>query len=222
MMTPGFAVKCSISGIILCLMICLPYFMFSEEVARWSSELLSERSAPIVVASVVVALLILDIALPIPSSLICVAAFALLEGWLAFVTVAAGLTLTYIVGHLLGAVFGKAALNRVFNAGELTTMLRIASTQRYSAIVLSRPLPVLAEATSLYIGSIGTSLLPAAMCALLSSLGLAAMYWWIARTAQSQESLGLALLVSIALPVAFWGASKFFQRKARSLDGNDQ
>ncbi len=203
----AFTAKCFLAGLFLTTLICIPYLLYSDDVARWSQSLLSAQYWQVLVALLVLILLVLDIVLPMPSSLVCITAYALLDGWIAFLVVTIGLTLTYVVGHVLGATAGLTALQRIFTAEEFAKLQRMASGQRYTAIVLSRPLPVLAEGTSIYIGAIGTPLLSASMCALLSSVGVAFMYGWIAHSAKGQDSVWLALLASMILPALFWFAS---------------
>lgn len=199
-------------------LISIPFVVAGNDVELWSRAVLSMASTPSAIVVAVVALLVLDIVLPIPSSLVCIAAFALLDPLVAFLTVCLGLTLSYFVGHILGATLTNTARDRVFTAREFQLLVGLKFSSRVAAIVLSRPLPVLAEATAVYLGAVGTPVLPATFVALLSNLGLAAMYWWIARTAQSQESLWLALFAAIALPSVFWAASKLFRRSPRVLN----
>ena len=204
-----------LSSVIIAL-ISIPFVVAGNDVELWSRAVLSMASTPTAIVVAVVALLVLDIVLPIPSSLVCIAAFALLDPLVAFLTVCLGLTLSYFAGHILGATLNNAARDRVFTAQEFQILASLKFSNRVAAIVLSRPLPVLAEATAIYLGAVGTPLLPATFVAMLSNLGLAAMYWWIARTAQSQESLWLALLATMTLPAVFWAASKLVRRSPQS------
>lgn len=203
-----FTAKCVAVCVALTTLITLPFLLYGEAMAHWSQSMLSTPSAHIVIALMVLALLVLDVVLPIPSSLVCIAAYALLDGATAFAVVTTGLTLTYVLGHLLGGSVGIAAARRIFSNAEMAKLAALTAEKRYAVIVLSRPLPVLAEGTSIYLGAIGTPLLPASIVALLSSLGLAAMYGWIAATSQGQESLLLALLASMLMPAGFWLVSR--------------
>ena len=193
-------------------LISIPFVVAGKEVELWSLALLSWASAPAAIVVVVVALLVLDIVLPIPSSLVCIAAFALLDPAVAAMAVCLGLTLSYFLGHLLGAALTNTARDRIFTGQEFQRLVGLRLSHRMGAIVLSRPLPVLAEATAVYLGAVGTPLLPATLVAMLSNLGLAVMYWWISRTAQSQESLWLALLATMTLPAVFWATSKLARK----------
>ena len=208
----SFAAKCVAVSVTLTTLISIPFLLYGDAIAQWSQSMLSTPSAQVVIALMVVALLVLDIVLPIPSSLVCIAAYALLDGATAFAVVTVGLTLTYVLGHLLGASLGLAAARRIFSNVEMAKLAALTREKRYAAIVLSRPLPVLAEGTSIYLGAIGTPLLPASIAALLSSLGLAAMYGWIATHAEGQESLGLALLASMLVPAVFWLLSRALRK----------
>jgi uncharacterized membrane protein YdjX (TVP38/TMEM64 family) len=208
----AFPAKCVSVSLALTMLISIPFILFGDDITRWSQTLLSDQSTKIAVVIIVVTLLMLDIVLPIPSSLICIAAYALLDSGTAFVVVTTGLTLTYVFGHIIGATVGLAATKRIFVDAEMAKLAALTAGKRYAAIVLSRPLPVLAEGTSMYLGAIGTPLLPASITALFSSIGLAAMYGWIATSAQGQASIWLTLFASMLLPAGFWLVSKMIRK----------
>jgi len=87
------------------------------------------------------ALLMLDIALPLPSSIIGTLIGARLGSVPGFFTILIGLT----AGHALGYLLGRLALSRVrAELPEIPTLL---------IVFLSRPVPVLAEAMALAAGA---------------------------------------------------------------------
>ena len=87
------------------------------------------------------AILLLDIVLPLPSSIVGTLIGARLGFWAGFAAIWVGLT----AGHCLGYVLARLALRRVdAEFSEVPTLL---------VVFLSRPVPVLAEATSLTAGA---------------------------------------------------------------------
>jgi len=87
------------------------------------------------------AILLLDIALPLPSSIVGTLLGARLGFWTGFVATWLGLT----AGHCLGYWLARLALQRVDAAlSEVPTLL---------VVFLSRPVPILAEATALAAGA---------------------------------------------------------------------
>ena len=87
------------------------------------------------------AILLLDIVLPLPSSIVGTLIGARLGFWAGFAAIWVGLT----SGHCLGYVLARLALRRVdAELSEVPTLL---------VVILSRPVPVLAEATALAAGA---------------------------------------------------------------------
>ena len=87
------------------------------------------------------AILLLDIVLPLPSSIIGTLIGARLGFWAGFAAIWVGLT----AGHCLGYVLARLALRRVdAEFSEVPTLL---------VVFLSRPVPILAEATALAAGA---------------------------------------------------------------------
>lgn len=87
------------------------------------------------------ALLASDVLLPIPSSILGTLIGAKLGLFTGFITILAGLTLGSIVGYLVGRFFFKSTPNY------------LPTTPTLFSVFLSRPVPVLAEATSIISGA---------------------------------------------------------------------
>ena len=89
------------------------------------------------------AVLLLDIVLPLPSSIVGTLIAARLGFWAGFATIWVGLT----AGHCLGYLLARLALKRInVELSEVPTLL---------IVFLSRPVPILAEATALTAGAGG-------------------------------------------------------------------
>ena len=87
------------------------------------------------------AILLLDIVLPLPSSIIGTLIGARLGFWAGFASIWVGLT----AGHCLGYLLARLALKRIdAELSEVPTLL---------VVFLSRPVPILAEATALTAGA---------------------------------------------------------------------
>ena len=87
------------------------------------------------------AILFLDIVLPLPSSIIGTLIGARLGFWAGFASIWVGLT----AGHCLGYLLARLALKRIdAELSEVPTLL---------VVFLSRPVPILAEATALTAGA---------------------------------------------------------------------
>jgi uncharacterized membrane protein YdjX (TVP38/TMEM64 family) len=162
----------------------------------------SPQSTP-AAALAVVALLSTDIFLPIPSSVV-----STLAGWklgVAGGTLASfvGLTLGAAIGFALAKRWGRPFAARFTRADELERTQRIAAQFGPAVLVLTRAVPVLAEASVLLMGIHNLPWRRFLPPVLLSNLGIALAYSAFGRVAQQHGWLPLALGVAIALPVLF-------------------
>lgn len=170
---------------------------FDRLVAAW----LEPRPAPALLAALEVAVLAADLLLPVPSSMVATlggAELGILPGTLcAFL----GMTAGSLAGWALGRMAGARALARLDDAdrGDLERRQRLLGPL---LVVLTRPLPLVAEAAALVAGGSGMRLghfLPAA-----ASGNLAIALVWSAAGAlgRSGDSLPMMLVWSLVIPVA--------------------
>ena len=138
------------------------------------------------------AILLLDIVLPLPSSIVGTLIGARLGFWAGLATIWLGLT----SGHCLGFLLARLALQRV-NAqmAEVPTLL---------VVFLSRPVPILAEATAL---AAGASTIPFWHFLLACAAGNAVYAGALAANGAAllpDALLGPGLFLPMLLPVIAW------------------
>ena len=190
--------------LIVCLALLVPVVPFlsfgpwlESRVEGW----LDPPPPPRLVALGTVAILSTDILLPVPSSVVSTVAGAQLgivgataASWL-------GMTLGAMLGFALARAFGRPLAARFSSHDDLDRMDALARHYGAWILILTRALPVLAEAAVLILGTTQLSwrrfLVPVA----LSNLGIAAVYAVLGHYARSQGEMPLALAASIALPV---------------------
>jgi uncharacterized membrane protein YdjX (TVP38/TMEM64 family) len=133
------------------------------------------QGAPLAAAAVGVGLLVLDVVLPVPSSLVMIAhgaAFGPLLG--------ASLSLVGSLGAaLLGFAVGRRGgplLQRVVPAGERRRADALLARWGMLAIVVTRPVPLLAETTVILAGASPLSWRRTALAALVGSVPAAVLY----------------------------------------------
>jgi uncharacterized membrane protein YdjX (TVP38/TMEM64 family) len=155
------------------------------------------------VAALGVWLLIADVLLPVPSSLLMTMHGALFG-------VALG-TLLSTVGGVGAALFGfglgrlgEPALDRLLRPAERARAARMLLRWGPLAILLSRPVPLLAEAVAILAGASPLRWHVAAVCALGGTLPAALLYAWIGAEATRTRHFVLAFLALIAVTAAFW------------------
>jgi uncharacterized membrane protein YdjX (TVP38/TMEM64 family) len=188
----------------------VPFLIFGGQVDQWLRGLADDPPSPTATFSLVVGLLATDILLPIPSSVISTMSGWQL-GWLAG-------TLATWIGMTMGAVIGFALARRFghsfalwFSRGEdLERMRQVSDQYGPSVLVLTRAMPVFAEATVLIAGIHRLSWRRFMPAVLLSNLGIAIAYSALGDYAERHQWLPLALGVAIAVPVLVAAVAKRF------------
>jgi uncharacterized membrane protein YdjX (TVP38/TMEM64 family) len=186
---------------ILLLIPIVPFLIWGDSVEAWVADWTHRAGSPWVVATGVAGVLATDVFLPVPSSLVSTFAGAKLgtvAGTLASWT---GMSCGAIFGFALARAWGRPLAQRLSRPADLDRMAE--ASQRYGPIILvvTRALPVLAEASVLLMGIHRLSWKKFLPAVLLSNLGIAIAYSAFGKFAQQHEWLALALGISVALPV---------------------
>lgn len=165
------------------------------------------KQGGLLAASISVGLLILDIFIPVPSSLVMIsngAIFGLFYG-----------TLLSLIGGLGSALLGFAIgrrgspyLARIVTAEERERAEALLSRWGLIAIIATRPIPLLAETVVILAGttSIGWRQLTIATC--LGNLPIALLYSASGALSTSISSGIVAFILAMAMSTLFWGVSR--------------
>jgi uncharacterized membrane protein YdjX (TVP38/TMEM64 family) len=193
----------------------VPFLGFGEALEAKIAAWFDPSPAPLVLAAATVALLASDILLPVPSSLVSTLAGSQLGvvagtfvSWL-------GMTLGAVVGFYLARQFGRAITTRLSSADDLARMDRVVDQYGFWVVILTRPLPVLAEAAVLLLGTTELAWAQFLPAMALSNAGIAFVYSALGQVAHSQGQLPLALGASIALPVLAASVARLVWRADR-------
>jgi uncharacterized membrane protein YdjX (TVP38/TMEM64 family) len=181
----------------------LPFLVFGSQMEAWVKEWMNTPQSTPAAAVAIVGLLSTDIFLPIPSSVV-----STLGGWKLGViggTAASfvGLSVGAAIGFALARRWGRPFAARYSRAEELDRTQRIARQFGPTVLVLTRAVPVLAEASVLLMGVHNLSWRRFLPPVLLSNLGISLAYSAFGRLAERHGWFPLALGVAIALPVLF-------------------
>jgi uncharacterized membrane protein YdjX (TVP38/TMEM64 family) len=149
----------------------------------------------------VVGVLATDILLPIPSSAVSTWAGGALGIWQATLASWIGMTLGAVLGFTLARTFGARFVNRRAGTSDVDQMAELSRRYGPLALVLTRALPILAEACVLLMGASGLSwkrfLLPVAA----SNLMIAFVYAAFGRLALKHNLLPAAAVLSGTVPL---------------------
>ena len=184
----------------LFLLIFIPFIIFEETIIRVFHEALATNQDPIGLAGLIAILLASDLVLPVPSSIVSTAAGALLGFGSGTLTCWVGMSLGCVIGYWLGTIVGTPAAQYLVGERELEKAKRLG--RQYGAIVLiiTRAVPVLAEASVLSAGLAHVSPRLFFIVTGLANLGISIVYSGIGAFAYETNSLLLAFAGAILVP----------------------
>jgi uncharacterized membrane protein YdjX (TVP38/TMEM64 family) len=179
----------------------VPFLLAGQHVEQLLEDWLHETADKTTIFWVVVAILSTDVLLPIPSSV--VSTFA---GWQLGVTSGTlaswlGMTAGAVVGFALARAVGRPLAERLVERDDLDRMRFLSSHFGPRTIVLCRALPVLAEASVLFVGAMGLSWPKFFVPTALANLGIALAYSMLGSYSADQDLLVWAFVGSVALPL---------------------
>jgi uncharacterized membrane protein YdjX (TVP38/TMEM64 family) len=186
-----------------------PFLLFERQFDALSAWLAAGHLSAAVTGAAIVALLGLDVFLPVPSSIVSTGAGALLGFWLGAAVVWAGMTIGCAIGYACGS--RTAALARRL-VGEDGLARAGAIMDRYGAwaLVICRPVPVLAEASTVFAGLVRRPLGPFLGLTTLSNLGIAVAYTAVGAYSMEAQSFVLTFAGALALPAVAMGAARLW------------
>jgi uncharacterized membrane protein YdjX (TVP38/TMEM64 family) len=182
-------------------LVTLPFVLAGEPIEVRSMDWLwAAAGHPRLAASMVVALLVADILLPIPSSVVSTTGGVLLGFTGGFVASLAGTTGGAVAAYWLGRSAGPWTRRVAKDSGsrELNDALR-----RHGdwLIVASRPIPVLAESIPLFAGMTRMSFARFFCLATLANIGMSAIYAFVGAFAADVNSFLLAFAAAVVVPL---------------------
>lgn len=184
--------------------IVIPFLLLEADVTRLAGGLFAGQAGPLL-ALLILALLAFDVVLPVPSSLVSIAAVALF-GWVGGLLIWIGMTIGCGLGYWLGSRAGRPLAERFIGPGEVARAERIAGKVGPAALVLTRAVPVLAEATTIAAGLTAMPLRRFALATGLANAGIALAY------VAAGGSFALLFAAAILVPAIGWVAFRLFTR----------
>ncbi|WP_158265520.1 TVP38/TMEM64 family protein [Blastopirellula marina] len=159
-------------------------------------------------------LLAFDVFLPVPSSLVNTIAGAKLGILAGSLVCFGGLTVGAALGFGLAKMAGPAIKKRWLEEGDAATLRQFADTWGVATLVITRPLPILAEAAVVLLGIQGLSWRKFWPPVLLANGGIAIAYAAFGQMAADQEWLVIALAISAGFPLLLtYFVRKWLQRR---------
>lgn len=191
----------------------IPFLFFGGRFEDWLRGVAEDPPSVPATMALVIGLLSTDILLPIPSSVVSTMAGWQLGWWRGTLATWIGMNLGAIIGFALARKWGQPFALWFSKSEDLERMREVSHQYGPLVLVLTRGMPVFAEASVLISGIHQLSwqrFLPAVV---LSNLGIALAYSAFGDYAEQHQWLPLALGVSVAVPVIVAGlAQRLFPR----------
>jgi uncharacterized membrane protein YdjX (TVP38/TMEM64 family) len=194
-------VRWSIAITLVLLAPIVPFLLFGDWAEARIEQWLDETLSPGATAAIVVGALVSDILLPVPSSFVSTFAGSRLGVAVGAGVIWIGMTTGCMLGFALARWLGRPLAMRFSSAADLQRMESLVQRGGPLILALTRPLPVLAEASVLLVGAIGLSWRQFLPVVCLANLGLAVAYAALGYWAREQGNLPVALAASIVGPV---------------------
>ena len=187
-----------ILGILL--LILLPFLSFSESIENWINHFLRSSPPQLLVGIMVVGLLSVDILAPVPSSIVSTAGGYFLGFIFGTLISLAGMTISCIIGYWLGSEFGNPISERLVGENEILKLEKLQNKYGDWILIISRAVPVLAEASVLAAGIGRVPLNRFILLILLSNSGISFIYAAIGTYSSHVNSFLLAFAGAVILP----------------------
>jgi membrane protein DedA with SNARE-associated domain len=190
--------------------ILIPFALFDEPLSAWTLRLIREnpRGAFAIIAIALAA----DVFLPVPSSVVSTLAGTLLGFPQGLAASFAGMSAGSVLGYWFGATAGRAVIEKTVGSKDLDRVADL--QQRFGgwSIVLSRPIPVLAEASVIAAGFTRMPFRRFLFLNALANLGISAAYAYTGATAADRDSFLLAFAGAIGIPALGLLLSQIYSR----------
>jgi uncharacterized membrane protein YdjX (TVP38/TMEM64 family) len=184
---------------LLLALVLVPFLVFEKQFEQLATWLAQGNASGWTTAAAIAGLLAFDVFLPVPSSIVSTAAGVLLGFWRGAAIVWIGMTAGCLIGYAFGARAAGAA-RRLVGDASLARTATVMDRHGQWALVLCRPIPVLAEASVVFAGLVRTPRAPFVALTAGSNLGIALAYAAVGAYSMEAQSFLLTFLGALALP----------------------
>jgi uncharacterized membrane protein YdjX (TVP38/TMEM64 family) len=207
--------------LLLLAFVIVPFVLWGEQLDAAAPKLLRDQPTRWAIAAIGISLLFLDVLLPIPSSVVSVTLCLLLGPALGGAAVFVGMVGAFALGLLIGRLLPEERLRHWVGTDTWDALAAKRLPARLLWIAASRPVPVLAEVTALFAGSLRVPYKASMAVAALASLLVAAAYaltTWVGMPDGTQDnraawSTPLLVFSAACLPAASWLGYRWIRRR---------
>lgn len=166
----------------------------------------SEPPAPWLLGLAIVGILASDVFLPVPSGPISTLAGSQLGIVVGTLVSTVGMTIGAVIAFALAKAWGRPLAERYSSPPQLAELEQSCSEHGVWMLLITRPLPILAEACALLVGALQMSWRQFLPTIVVSNLLISATYAMLGQQAAQYGWLPLAVCASAALPllITWW------------------
>lgn len=179
----------------------IPFVLLGDDFEESARKLISREWTTVEQFALIAGVLSTDILLPIPSSAVSTYAGGVLGTWWGACASWLGMSAGSILGFTLARACGRPLASRMAGPDELVRMERVVADYGMLAIVITRPLPVLAEACVLFTGATGFSWRRFLPPMLLANAAISLVYAVFGAYAFEHDAMPLAIAAALVGPV---------------------
>ncbi len=190
-------------------LILVPFLLYEESLAAWTEAFLAQERSGWLTAAALGGLLAADLAAPVPSSLVATACGYTLGFGAGAAVCWLGMNLGAAAGYAVGRWGARPLMRRFVGEQQLARATALHERRGEAAIIVSRAVPVLAEASVVAAGAARMPPLRFALAAGLANLGVSLVYAAVGAWALETESFLLAFAGAVLLPgLMMWIAGR--------------
>ncbi|UXY50292.1 3-dehydroquinate synthase [Pseudomonas tohonis] len=204
-------------------LVIVSFLLFEEPMQRLLASLGQQPADPVRalnLAVLVIALLALDVVLPVPSSMVSLLAVAVLGAVGGYLVIFIGLCLGALLGYWLGAGYFRIA-SGLLDIEDWRKAGRLATRLNTWSLICLRGVPVLAETSVLAAGMQRYPLRRFLVITTLANAGLAAVYSALGSFVAEDQVLLLAVMASMLLPALFLAGRGLLARRGLTTAASD-
>ncbi len=201
-----------LTGLVLAFVL-VPWVIWGTSIELWVTRVIVHHEPLPYMAFWVIGLLAADVFLPIPSSVVAVAAGVFLGFTGGAIASFLGLMLGCLLGYAFGFKWGPPTARKIVGVEEWDRAAQWAQRFGVGLVLFSRPVPVLAEACTLYAGACRVPVVRYLMACSLGNAVVAAAYASVGRLSAESGDLEPALMAGFLLPGAVMLVVRLLTRK---------
>ncbi|MDH4981259.1 VTT domain-containing protein [Hyphomicrobium sp. D-2] len=197
----GLIAKYTAWTIALVIGVSVPLVVLGDRFDLIIRDWMTAPESSLAVAAIGIALLVADLLLAIPSALVIALMGGLIGSTAATVAGTIGLSLACVWGFLLGRSVGRdfsSADER--EQKEFTSATAMLKQYGAVALVVARPVPILAEISVIAAAALGMPAAPVLITTTLANFGIAALYAFVGATAEGWLGIALVFAAATTLP----------------------